>query len=435
MSKKLSIGLFGFGVVGEGIYQVLSKTSTLHADVKKICIRNIEKKRAAPAHLFTTQYDDILDDAEINVVVELIDDASEAYQIVRKALAAGKAVVTANKKMLADHLTELLALQQWHGSSLLYEGAVGGSIPIIRNLEEYYDNDLLQHVSGIVNGSTNYILTQMFNEGVSFKEALQAAQQAGFAESDPSLDVKGIDAANKLVILLLHAYGILSKPAAHLCVGIENINDKDAVFAREKSYSIRLVAEAYRLQDGSVASFVIPRFIQKDHLLHGVEKENNAIVLQSSIADEQFLYGKGAGRYPTASAVLSDLSALRYGYRYEYRKFAGEKRRMANDFFLRLYVGFENWDSVSQADFEWIETFRCQENYNQIIGVIKASKLHTVNWFQQKGVSLIGLPDCIVENEEVARRKLKNHVLRLAGARENANTGDKLGMLFKPQWN
>src|SRR3982751_3286529 len=206
--KKLTIGLFGFGVVGEGIFQVLQETPSLNATIKKVCIKHPEKKRNADPSLFTTNYSEILNDPDINLVVELIDDSEEAYKIVTSAFVNKKSVVSANKKLIAEHLAELIFLQQEHEVSFLYEAAVCGSIPIIRNLEEYYDNDLLQSISGIVNGSTNYILTKI-GEGLSYKEALQKAQQLGFAESDPRLDVEGFDAANKLTILLAHAYGII----------------------------------------------------------------------------------------------------------------------------------------------------------------------------------------------------------------------------------
>src|SRR6478672_208 len=217
--KVLQIGLFGFGVVGEGIYKVLHQTPSLNALIKKVCIKHAEKERNAPASLFTTSYDEILNDPGIDIVVELIDDAKEAFTIVSTALKNKKSVVSANKKMIAEHLAELIFLQQEHEVSFLYEAAVCGSIPIIRNLEEYYDNDLLQSISGIVNGSTNYILTKI-GEGLSYKEALLQAQQLGFAESNPNLDVEGIDAVNKLTILLAHAYGILSRPQDLVHIGI-----------------------------------------------------------------------------------------------------------------------------------------------------------------------------------------------------------------------
>ena len=178
--KQLTIGLFGFGVVGEGLYKVLQQTPSLNATIKKVCIKNYGKKRNAPASLFTTDKDELLNDRDINVIVEVIDDADAAFEIVTTALKNGKDVVSASKKMIAEHLPELLELQQETGKSFLYESAACASIPVIRNLEEYYDNDLLHSIRAIVNGSTNFILTKIFEEGLDFKQALLLAQQAGF---------------------------------------------------------------------------------------------------------------------------------------------------------------------------------------------------------------------------------------------------------------
>ena len=177
---------------------------------------------------------------EINVIVELIDDADAAYEIVKTAFANGKSVVSANKKMIAEHLPELLELSQKTGNSFLYEAACCASIPVIRNLEEYYDNDLLHSINAVVNGSTNYILTKMFEEKLSFKDALIQAQQLGFAESNPTLDVEGFDALNKWTFLLTHSYGILAKKEEIVFTGIQNITSEDALQADKKDCVIKL---------------------------------------------------------------------------------------------------------------------------------------------------------------------------------------------------
>src|SRR5579863_2917732 len=208
--KQLTIGLFGFGVVGEGLYKVLQQTPSLKATIKRVCIKHAGKKREAPAELFTTDREILLNDPEINVIVEVINESGPAFEIVSRALKSGKSVVSASKKMIAEHLPELLGLQQETGASFLYEAAACASIPVIRNLEEYYDNDLLHSMRAIVNGSTNYILTKMFEDNLDFKTALLQAQQLGFAEANPSLDVDGWDAVHKWVILLCHGYGILA---------------------------------------------------------------------------------------------------------------------------------------------------------------------------------------------------------------------------------
>src|SRR5258708_5425776 len=219
--KQLTIGLFGFGVVGEGLYKVLQQTPSLKASIKRVCIKNPAKKREAPAALFTTDRDSILNDPEINVIVEVINESGPAFEIVSTALKSGKAVVSASKKMIAEHLPELLKLQQDTGSPFLYEPPPCPSIPVIRNLEEYYDNDLLHSIKAIVNGSTNFILTKMFEDKLGFQEALLLAQQLGFAESDPSLDVEGYDAANKWTFLLTHAYAIIEKTETLVFPGIQ----------------------------------------------------------------------------------------------------------------------------------------------------------------------------------------------------------------------
>jgi len=417
MQKKLTIGLFGFGIVGEGIYQVLKQTASLNAQIKRICIKHPEKERNAPRELFTTSYDDLLEDEEINLVVELIDDAEEAFHIVSTALRNKKAVVSANKKMIAEHLHELLALQSISGVSFLYEAAVCGSVPVIRNLEEYYDNDLLKGICGIVNGSTNFILTKMNEDGQSYSESLLEAQRAGFAESNPELDVSGRDAVNKLTILLLHAYGIKTAPGKLLYRGIRSIHSADAALAEEKGHRVKLIARASKLSDDTIAAFVLPQFIDPNSQLYQVRNEYNGLVIESKLADKQFLYGKGAGRYPTSSAVLSDIAALRYNYRYEYRKLLqGRTFSISHDFYLRTYVSFNDWNEVNKWDFEWIEEFHSTEERQYLIGVIHFEKLREVAWLDNEAVSIILMPDALLEKEIIIKRSVKKLSLQLAGS-------------------
>ena len=225
MNGNLKLGIFGFGVVGQGLYNVLNETRGIKAEIVKICVKDRNKKRSLPDHYFTFEKEEILENPEVDVVLELIDDPIAAYEIVTTALKNGKAVVTANKKMVADNMTELFELQKKHQVPLLYEGSCCASIPIIRNLEEYYDNDLLSAVEGIFNGSTNYILTKIFSENKSFSDALNEAQELGYAESDPSLDVEGYDAKYKLCIILTHAFGLFVEPESIFNYGIQNISD------------------------------------------------------------------------------------------------------------------------------------------------------------------------------------------------------------------
>ena len=412
--KQLTIGLFGFGVVGEGLYRVLQQTPSLKATIKKVCIRNPAKKRNAPDSLFTTNKDELLNDPEINVIVEVIDDADAAFAIVSTALRNGKEVVSASKKMLAEHLPALLELQKETEQSLLYEASACASIPVIRNLEEYYDNDLLHSIRAIVNGSTNFILTKMFEEGLDFRDALLLAQQLGFAESNPSLDVEGYDAVNKWTLLLAHAYGIVRHPEEILFNGIQNIQAGDAYVAKAKNQQIKLVAQAKKLQDGRVAAFVLPQFVKYDEHLAFVKNEYNGVVIESGFADKQFFYGKGAGSFPTASAVLSDIAALRYHYRYEYKKLYHHKPpELSEEVFLRVYVSFDDLALVPRECFEWIEEWHAQEERKYLIGVISFGELKNNNWWRENNTSLILTPDPVIEDIEI--RKLKKKSLALAG--------------------
>jgi len=397
MSNINRIGLFGFGTVGESLYHVLQDTPSLRAEIVRIAIRHPEKKRSAPAALFTTSADDILNDESTNVIIELIDDADAAFQIVSAALRKGKSVVSANKTMIARHLPELLRLQRESGASFLYEAAACASIPVIRNLEEYYDNDLLQGIQGIVNGSTNYILSRVATARLSFEEALFEAQIAGFAESDPTLDLDGTDAANKLCILLTHAYGLPVAPQALTYTGIQALHEQDAIVAREKGWSIKLVASARKLSSGKVAAFVLPQFIAPAHLLHAVRDEYNGIVIESGFAEQQFFYGKGAGGMATASAVVSDLSALRYGYRYEYKKLAHpQPPALSQDFFLRVYVSFDGLFQVPHEHFDCIEEWTSNDKRCAVVGIVHFSKLAEGDWWKRPGTSLILYPEPFV---------------------------------------
>ena len=412
--KQLTIGLFGFGVVGEGLYKVLQQTPSLKASIKRVCIKNPDKKREAPADLFTTDRNVILNDPQINVIVEVINESGPAFEIVSRALNSGKAVVSASKKMIAEHLPELLKLQQDTGSSFLYESAACASIPVIRNLEEYYDNDLLHSIKAIVNGSTNFILTKMFEDKLDFQDALLLAQQLGFAESDPKLDIEGFDAANKWTFLLTHAYGIVEKTSNLVFNGIQNIQAGDAVVAKEKHFDIKLVAQAKKLQNGKVAAFVLPQFVKTDDALSFVKNEYNGVVIESGFADKQFFYGKGAGSFPTASAVLSDLSALRYQYKYEYKKlYHHTPHELTDDFFVRIYISFDDWKYIPRDKFEWIEEWHAETDRKYLVGVIHFREIRQHDWWKQNNTSLVLTPEPIIEDVEI--RKLKKKSLELAG--------------------
>lgn len=337
--KEIRIGLFGFGCVGQGLYRVLNQNPGFHAEIVRIGVKHTHKKRSLPSQLFTFHPEEILDDPAINTVVELIDDPDQAYIIARKALLNGKHFISANKRMLAHHLEELSRLAAAQGVAFLYEGSVCGSIPVIRNLEEYYDNEFLLAVRGIFNGSTNYILTRLGKDGTDYHEALLQAQEAGFAESDPTLDVQAYDPLYKTVILAAHAFGLFIQPEEVFHLGIDAVSSRDLQFAREKGWKVKLVAEARKVREGEVALYILPRFITPESWLYHVDEEYNGVELETAFADRQFLQGKGAGGDPTGSAVLSDISACAYDYRYEYKKARqGRIPRYTTDISLNVYL-------------------------------------------------------------------------------------------------
>ena len=412
--KKLNIGLFGFGCVGFGLYEVLQKTPGLKANIKNICVKDKDKKREIGAENFTFNKEDIFNDPEINVIVELIDDADAAYEIVTRALKSGKAVVSANKKMIAEHFEELLALQREYNVPLLYEAACCASIPIIRNLEEYYDNDLLESIQGIVNGSTNYILTKTFKDNLSYEDALKEAQEKGFAESNPILDTGGFDAKYKLLILLAHSFGYIAKPDDLLNIGINNIGGLELKYAREKGLKIKLVAQAFKNLDGSISAFVLPKFVDSEDRLFNVDDVFNGVITKTSFADEQFFVGKGAGAHPTASAVLSDISALSYDYQYEYKKIAQQDDlSLSDDVNLKVFLRHSVKDAVAlKGQFLNIDESYLNQESGYITGTISLENLRNIHFDESFDASFV-LFD-IVKNLTVADENLQLAKLELA---------------------
>ena len=400
--KHVKLGLFGFGCVGQGLYHVLEETPGIKAEIKKICVKNKSKARPLRADLITFNKEDVLLDKDIDVVVELIDDANAAFEIVKAALKNGKAVVTANKKMLAEHLEEIYQLQIEYGKPVLYEGSVCGAIPIIRNLEEYYDNDLLTGIEGIFNGSTNYILTKVFDENKSYADALAKAQELGFAESDPSLDVKGFDPKFKLVIAIAHTFGVFVKPEDVINIGIDRISDLDLKFARENKYGIKLVARAFK-KDGRVFGFVAPQFVEQTHPLFAVRNEYNAVQVESAFAEKQLFIGKGAGSYPTGSAVLSDVSALTYDYQYEYKKLnQPHDLKFSNSLSVDAFVSFDLGTNISISDFEQFQNGYAANGKQYMVGRVKLEKLQA--WSLLDGVGIILAPNAtLVPEKEITK--------------------------------
>lgn len=376
---KITIGLFGFGVVGQGLYDVLQDVQTADARIKTICIKDEKKNRPISEKIFTTDTDIILNDPEINLVVELIDDADAAYDIVKRSLLKGKSVVSGNKKMLAYHLEELIQLQKETGAALLYEASACGSIPVIRSLEEYYDNDLLQSITGILNGSSNYILSKIFSDNKGYDEALAEAQQLGFAESDPVFDVEGYDSLYKSVILALHGLGTIVHPDEIVNIGISNLSSFDVRFAKEKGGNIKLVAEIRKTPGNKFSIFVLPRLVKPDEYIYNVEDEYNGVVVQGQFYDKQFMFGKGAGGHPTGSAVLSDITARKHNYRYEYKKRNFHNRpHYTRDYIVEIYLRYHDVVDLSHFEFESVSEKYTGPDYNYVVGRISIENLHRI---------------------------------------------------------
>ena len=372
--KNINIGLFGFGNVGHGLYDVLRRINSTNVHIKRICVRHIDKDRGVNA-AFTDNADDIFEDKDINLIVEVIDDADAAYTIVKRALMNHLPVVSGNKKMLGHHILELIELQQQYNTPLLYDASACGSIPVIRNLEEYYDNDLLCSVKGILNGSSNFILSKIFNEHMSYEDALHLAQKLGFAESDPTLDIDGWDSLYKLIIITIHAFGIYVAPEHIFTYGISTMNDSDIRFAREKDRRIKLVAHVEKV-DNRLIMCVIPQLISRNKYIYSVEDEFNGVVIKGLFYDKQFMFGRGAGGHPTGSAVLSDITACGYNYRYEYKKRNDSVLPIyTTDHTFRVYFRYKHAEQRNLLHFSKIREQYTSEDYNYIVGDVTISNL------------------------------------------------------------
>ena len=373
---KIKIGLFGFGVVGQGIYEVVRKSKNANAEIVKICVRSLDKPRSIDRSHFTDSPAEILDNPEIDLIVEVIDDAKASYDIVKSALLKGIPVVSGNKTMLAHHLPEMIEIQKKHNVALLYDASSCGSIPVIRNLEEYYDNDLLLEVKGILNGSSNYILSRVFDHKDSYANALAQAQALGFAESDPSFDIGGYDSLFKLVIITVHALGTYVAPERIFTYGISTIHDADIQYASEKNVKIKLVAQVVQVSDEHFSMFVMPEFVTPAKYIYSVDDEYNGVVIRGECYDRQFMFGKGAGSLPTASSILSDIMARLHGYRYEYKKLSYiQKPDYTTDITLKIYVRYTDTDIHGILNFTKIHEQYTSEKSNYVIGDILLSEL------------------------------------------------------------
>ena len=315
--KRTEIGaaLLGFGNVGSGTYRALEENFALiekkvgaKVVIKKILVRrpDAERRVDAPAELFTTDFEEILNDPDIDIVAELMGGIEPATGYIKAALAAGKHVVTANKAALALALPELNQAAAASGCMLRYEASVCGAIPVIGAISRALTGNRITKVAGIVNGTTNYILTRMAAEGASYADVLKDAQALGFAEADPTGDVEGYDAANKLSVLIAAAFGVYRAPDSFERVGITGVTMEDLAAAEAEGKVIKLLACAEE-KDGQIEAYVKPVKVERDSLLGRCGSEFNAVQIDCNMAGPIFLQGKGAGPEPTGSAVMGDI--------------------------------------------------------------------------------------------------------------------------------
>jgi homoserine dehydrogenase len=350
----LRVGLIGFGCVGQGFYDILEQLPNAEVSVARIAVKSPTKARPLPAERFEFNADALVHDPTLDVLVELIDDAEEAFRLVSTALRLGRHVVTANKAMLARNLPALLRLERKHGGTLLYEAAVAGSIPVLRTLDAHFGAEPLLAVRGILNGSSNYVLSCMAEQGSDYATALHEAQALGFAETDPTLDMAAFDPRSKAVLLAAHAFGLLVPPERVLNLGIENVTAADIAFARSQGQKIKVVADVRRHRSGAVSVLVTPQLVAADSPFYTVEREANGVEATAAFGGPQFWRGAGAGGHPTGSAVLADVLALRRGCRYRYAKLRPEAEvRLAQNLELNIYLRHPDEAVVGEA-LDWL---------------------------------------------------------------------------------
>ncbi|MCW1886976.1 homoserine dehydrogenase [Luteolibacter flavescens] len=320
--SSLGIGLAGLGTVGSGVVLALERNAGLICDrtggrtggrvkleVAKVLVRDPAKVRPVtlPAETITTSWRELVEDPAVDIVVELIGGTTDAFEIVAAALKSGKPVVTGNKALLAERGVELFALSREFDVPIHFEAAVAGGIPIIKTVQESFIGNRIHSITGIINGTSNYILERMTTGGLEFSAALSEAQALGYAEADPALDVNGWDAAHKAILLATLAYGFPIDPAKVHVAGIEQVRPIDIEFATRLGYVVKLLAVVREHPGGEVELRVQPSFIAKSHILASVNGVFNAVAVHGDAAGESLFYGRGAGQDPTASSVVADL--------------------------------------------------------------------------------------------------------------------------------
>lgn len=309
----LKVAIMGHGTVGSGVYDVFAQNA---AQIAKAVGEEVEVKyvldlrdfsKLSYADKFVTDFSAIENDPEVCVVAEVMGGVGAAYEFSKRCLKAGKSVCTSNKELVAVHGEELLALAKEHNVNYLFEASVGGGIPLIRPMMQCLAANQIEEICGILNGTTNYILSQMIHNGVAFDDALRHAQKMGYAENDPTADIEGHDACRKICILSDLAFGDKIEPDEVSCQGISGITLDDVAAASELGYVIKLIGRAKRTESGKIFAFVAPHLVPKTSPLACVEDVFNGILVTGNMVGEVMFYGQGAGKHATASAVVADM--------------------------------------------------------------------------------------------------------------------------------
>ncbi len=315
--RCFTIGLAGLGNVGAGVFKHLTQNRALlrerlgfDLEVGRIALRDPKKDRgvAVPPELVTTRWEELLDDPSIQIIVELMGQKEESLRLMLGAIERGKIVVTGNKALLAEHGREIFEAATKHKVPVFFEAAVAGGIPIIKAIREAFIGNHILSIHGIINGTSNYILTRMVEGGLGFAAALAEAQAAGYAEADPTLDVNGWDAAHKAIILASLAYGFWVPEDGIFVEGIEDITANDILFARKLGYSIKLLGIIKADASGAIEVGVHPTLIPEKHVLASVNGVFNALAVKGDIVGDTLFYGRGAGQDPTSSSVIADIA-------------------------------------------------------------------------------------------------------------------------------
>ena len=411
MAKKIQVALLGAGTVGTGVYKllhrragVMEKTIGSELEIKKILVHNLEKKREGiDSNLLTNNWQEILNDEEIQIVIEVLGGIEPAKTMILEALHAGKHVVTANKDLIAVHGGELLEAAEEKQCDFLFEAAVAGAIPIIRPLKQCLAGNEITEVLGIVNGTTNYILTKMFEENMGFEEALEKATELGYAEADPTADVEGLDAGRKVAIMASIAFHSRVVFDDVYMEGITKITSKDIAYAKEFDSVIKLLGVARNTEQGIEAG-VYPMMLNKEHPLASVRDSFNAVFVHGDAVDDAMFYGRGAGELPTASAIMGDVIDVARNLKY------GCNGRISCTCYNQIPV--KSFDEVKNKFFLRMQVHNKPGVLAQIAQVFGNHKVSIARVVQKNAQSENA--ELVIVTDKVKEKHLKNalHVLK-----------------------